>query len=203
MALTQPIRRLSESEYLDLERRAEFKSEFYDGEIFAMSGGSRWHSLIAANITRELGHALKGRPCLVFESNLRVKVEATGLHTYPDVSVICGRQSFVDGEMDTLTNPMVIVEVLSESTEAYDRGKKFEHYRQIPSLREYLLVSQKEPRLEQFIRQESGDWLLHETAGLDATLTLPALEVTLALAEVFANVEFSPAPIRTTPPGRA
>ena len=137
-------------------------------------------------------------PC---NTDLRVKVEATGLFTYPDFSVVRAEPRLLDDEMDTLLNPTLLVEVLSDSTEAYDRGKKFEHYRQIPSLQEYLLVSQKEPRIEQFIRQESGFWLLREAAGLEATLELPSLKITLALAEVFAKVEFTPAAIRLhTPP---
>ena len=125
-------------------------------------------------------------------------MEATGLLTYPDVSVVCGQQRFLDDQEDTLLNPIVIVEVLSDSTEAYDRGKKFAHYRQIPSLREYLLVSQKEPRIEQFIRQPSGEWTLKEAAGLSAEIKLPSLGVVLAHSEVFAKVQFTPARLRTS-----
>ncbi len=188
--------KLSETEYLDVERRATFKSEFFDGEIFAMSGGTRWHSLIPMNIGGELRNQLKGCGCVVYDSNLRVKVVATGLYTYPDVIVACGKQEFVDEVQDTLTTPTVIVEVLSDSTEAYDRGAKFENYRRIPSLKEYLLVSQKAPYIEHFIRQEGEQWLLKETSGLEAKLYLPTLKVTIALAEVFANVEFPPRPLR-------
>src|SRR5688572_12454380 len=125
MALASPAQRLSEAEYLEIERKAEFKSEFYDGEMFAKSRGTRWQSIISLNVGGELRHALKGRGCVVFESNMRVKVEATGLYTYPDVTVACEEQRFVDDEMDTLLNPTLIVEVLSESTEKYDRGEKF------------------------------------------------------------------------------
>jgi Uma2 family endonuclease len=196
MALTKSVERLSEADYLEIERAAEVKSEFYDGEMFAMSGGTRWHSLIAANIIKSAGLLLTGGHCLVFDSNLRVKVEQTGLYTYPDVTVACGEQRFADDEMDTLLNPILLVEVLSDSPEAYDRGKKFEHYRLIPSLREYLLISQREPRIEQFIRQPSGDWLLHEAVGLERSIYLPSIDITLPLREVFANVVFSPLPIR-------
>jgi Uma2 family endonuclease len=200
MSLPSQAPRLSEAEYLQIERRAEFKSEFFDGEMFAMAGGSRAHSLIAANLVRELGNRLKGRPCVVFNSDLRVKVEATGLFTYPDVSAVCGPQRFL--EEDTLLNPSLLAEVLSESTEAYDRGLKFGHYRQIPSLREYLLISQSEPRLEQFVRQDSGHWVLRDAVGLEAELELPSLNITLALAEVFANVQWIPAPLRSATPPR-
>lgn len=173
-----------------------FKSEFFGGEMFPMTGGTSWHSLISMHIGCELGNQLKGCGCVVFDSNLRVKVLATGLYTYPDVTVACGKQELVDDEQDTLTNPTVLFEVLSDSTEAYDRGVKFENYRRIPSLKEYLLVSQKAPYIEHFIRQEGDQWLLKETSGLDARLHLPSLKVTLALAEVFANVEFLPHALR-------
>ena len=116
---------------------------------------------------------------------------------YPDVSVVCGAQRFLDEEEDTLLNPVVIIEVLSDSTEAYDRGKKFENYRQIPSLKEYLLVSQREPRIEQFVRQSSGDWSLKEAASLGAQIQLPALGIVLRLSEIFAKVQFTPARLRT------
>src|SRR5437763_1759978 len=157
MALAQQLSRISEADYLRIERQAEFRSEYFDGEIFAMAGGTRAHSLIGTNIAGELRNQLKATDCVAYNTDLRVKVEATGLLTYPDVSVVCGEQRFLDDEQDVLLNPTVIIEVLSDSTEAYDRGKKFEHYRQIPSCKEYLLVSQKEPRIEQFIRQPNGE----------------------------------------------
>ena len=190
MALADPAQRLSEAEYLELERRAEFKSEFFDGEMFAMSGGSRWQSLISANVGRELGNGLKGRGCVVFESNMRVKVEATGLYAYPDVSVACEEQRFVDDEMDTLLNPTLIVEVLSESTEKYDRGEKFRQYQQIGSLKEYMLVSQHAPRVELFVRQGDRNWMLYQVEGSEGKITSPTLGVTLELAEVYAHVKF-------------
>jgi Uma2 family endonuclease len=200
MSVPSPVHRLTEAEYLEAERQAQFKSEFFDGEVFAMAGGSPRHSLIAGNVLAELRSHLKGRPCVVFNSDLRVKVEATGLLTYPDVSVVCGPQRLF--EDDTLLNPRLVAEVLSESTEAYDRGRKFRHYRQIDSLHEYLLISQAEPRLELFIRQDNGQWLLREAAGLETTLELPCLEIILALAEVFAKVEFAPSPVRLSAPSR-
>jgi len=181
MSVAEPVQSLTEAEYLELERRAESKSEFFCGEMFAMAGGTPVHSQIATNLVRELGNKLKGRPCVVYNSDLRLKVEVTGLITYPDLSVVCGPLQFAAGTDDTVVNPTVVVEVLSDSTEAYDRGRKFENYRQMPSLHEYLLVSQKEPRIEQFVRQENGQWLLREAVGLAATLPLPSLEIQIRL----------------------
>jgi Uma2 family endonuclease len=194
MAVPQTTHRLTEAEYLALERAAATKSEFYDGEMFAMAGGTRRHSTICVNLAAEFANRLREHRCQPFNADLRIKAEATGLYTYPDLSVVCGEDLHVDQEMDTLTNPTLIVEVLSDSTEGYDRGKKFEHYRQIPSLKEYLLVSQTEPRIEQFIRQPGNEWLLREASGLNASLTLPSLEISISLAEVFRNVKFPPEP---------
>jgi Uncharacterized protein conserved in cyanobacteria len=195
MSLPQTSRRLTEAEYLEIERAAEFKSEFYDGEMFAMAGGTQ-HSLIATNLAREFGNRLRDHPSTVYNSSLRIKIEATGLLTYPDLSVICCSLQFAEGTDDTVVNPTVLVAALSNSTEAYDRGRKFEHYRQIPTLQEYLLVSQIEPRIEQFVRQSDGRWLLNEAAGMEKKLELPSLKITIALSEIFAKVNFVPAPIR-------
>jgi Uma2 family endonuclease len=191
MAIAKPTHRLSEAEYLEIERRAEIKSEFLDGEMFAMSGGTRGHSLIASNLIREFSLQLKGRPCIAYTSDLRVKIQAVGLYTYPDLSVVCGDQKFEDERDDILLNPTVIAEVLSDSREAYDRGKKFEMYRQIPSLREYLLVSQRKPQIEQYIRQNNGEWLLRDVQQMTARMELPSLGISISLAEVFDKVEFA------------
>jgi Uma2 family endonuclease len=196
MAVSNTVPRLTEAGYLVIERTAPFKSEFFDGEMFAMAGGSPTHSLIAANLIRELGNKLKGRPCQPFTSDLRLKVEATGLCTYPDVSVVCGPWQLAAGTNDTVINPTVIFEVLSDSTEAYDRGEKFRHYRQMPSLKEYVLVSQRGPRLEQFVRRPNDEWAWRVAEGPAGALTLPSLEITLELTEVFAKVEFVAGPIR-------
>jgi Uma2 family endonuclease len=200
MAVAKSVSRLTEAEYLAVERAAPFKSEFFNGEMFAMAGGSPMHSLIAANLIGELRGKLKGRPCRPFTSDLRVKVEATGLFTYPDVSVVCGSLQFAAGTDDTVVNPTLLIEVLSDSTEAYDRGEKFLHYRQMASLQEYLLVSQRLPRIEQFLRRSNDEWAMRTVEGADATLALPSLEVTLELGEVFAGVAFVPAPIRPRVP---
>lgn len=198
MGLAQKVPRLTPMEYLAIERAARTKSEFYDGEMFAMAGGTATHSLIGTNLAGEFRSLLRGKKCVPYNADLRIQVQSTGLFTYPDLSVICGPLQFTDGE-DTVTNPSVLVEVLSPSTEAYDRGQKFLQYRQIPTLREYLLVNQHEPLLELFIRQEGSIWLLREAAGLDARLEIPSLQIAVSLAEIYANVEFPPQPLRVVP----
>lgn len=193
MGLPQRQPALTPTEYLRKERAAEYRSEYFAGEMFAMAGGSLRQSLIKSNVVGELRAALKGHPCLACDSDLRIKVAATGLYTYPDASVSCEPIEFDDEQRDTVLNPVLLVEVLSPSTEAYDRGKKFEHYRRIPSLREYLLVSQEAPHIEHFLRNDDQTWTLTEVAGLDATLTLPTFGIQLLLREIFDKVDFSPA----------
>ena len=190
---TQPIPRYTPEQYLAMERAAETRHEYFDGEIFAMSGASRSHVLIAGNLAAALLGQLRDRPCNVYPLDMRVRVSPTGLYTYPDVIVVCGDEQFADDHEDTLLNPTVIFEVLSPSTESYDRGKKFRHYRTLDSLREYVLVSQEEPRIEQYVRQPGDEWLLHDAAGLDAELTLRSVDAKLRLADVFNKIEFPPA----------
>jgi Uma2 family endonuclease len=185
--LAQPL--LSSEEYLAFERSAPERHELVHGQVYAMGGASPPHSLIVANLARELSLALKRRPCRVHVNDLRVKVDDTGLYTYPDVVVVCGEARYDDEQRDTLLNPLLLVEVLSPSTEAYDRGAKFAHYRHLPSLTAYLLVAQDQPHLELFVRTEAGAWQLSEASGLAAFLEIPPLEVTLALAEVYDKVE--------------
>ena len=194
MAVANPVHKLTEAEYLELERRAEFRGEFLDGEMFAMAGGSRSHSLIKCNLIVAMRTQLKGCPCWVYDSDMRVKVQESGLYTYPDVSVAYGQEQFEDENDDTLLNPTVIVDVLSDSCEAYDRGKKFELYRQVPSLREYVMVNQHKPLIEQFIRQGSGEWLPRAVAGLESKLTLPSIGITLQTADVYSEIRFAPDP---------
>jgi Uma2 family endonuclease len=181
---------LSPRQYLAIERAAEERSEYLDGEMVAMTGGSRNHGLIVGNLVRELGSQLRDRPCEVYPSDLRVQVSQTGLYTYPDVVVVYGEPRFEDEQLDTLLNPTVILEVLSPTTESYDRGRKFEHYRTLGSLAEYLLVSQAQPRVERFLRHGDGLWLFGDAAGLEAALTLPSIGCELKLAEVYAKVRF-------------
>ncbi|MCY2992291.1 MAG: Uma2 family endonuclease [Planctomycetota bacterium] len=191
MGLPQHTRKLTPAEYLEIERAATYRSECFDGEMFAMAGGSARHSLIKVNLCGEIRARLKGAPCTAYDSDLRILVFATGLYTYPDASVICGRLEFEDERRDSVLNPTLLVEVLSDSTEAYDRGKKFSHYRQIPALREYLLVSQEEPKIERFLRNDDGTWTLTEVSGPDAILPLPSLGVEISLREVYDKVEFT------------
>ena len=148
--------RLTPAEYLAIERAADYKSEFFADEMFAMAGAAPAHVLITSNVTRELGTQLKGRSCRVYPSDLRVKVSETGLYTYPDVVIVCGEQQFDDEHRDTLLNPTLIVEVLSPSTEAYDRGEKFDHYSQLESLQEYVMIAQDRPRVERYVRAVPG-----------------------------------------------
>ena len=171
--------------YLQMERCATTRSEYVNGEIFAMSGASRGHNRLTVSIVSELDLQMKGRTCNVYVNDLWVKVNETGMYTYPDVVVVCGEEQFEDEELDTLLNPTVIIEVLSPSTEAYDRGGKFAHYRQVASLSEYLLVSQETLHVEHYIRQPDGQWLLSYASGGEAVVDLPTIGCRLSLAEVY------------------
>ncbi|WP_437926033.1 Uma2 family endonuclease [Sorangium sp. So ce291] len=190
----QPATRtgLSPEEYLALERASEQKHEYANGEIFAMSGCSREHSLLAGSVQRELGNALLERPCEVHTSDMRVKIPSTGRYVYPDASVVCGDPVFEDAEVDTLMNPNVIVEVLSDSSEAYDRGDKFAQYRSVPSITDYVLVSQKAVRIEHFQRQPDGRWLL-SILGPGAQLALESIGVVIEVDRVYLKVPLAPA----------
>jgi Uma2 family endonuclease len=186
---SQAQKHYTPEEYLALERQAQCKSEYYAGEIFAMAGASRWHNLIVTNVLRELSLQLKGRPCTTYPSDMRVKVSPTGLYTYPDVTVVCGEAQFEDNQQDTLLNPTLIVEVLSESTEAYDRGGKFAHFRKLTSLMEYVLITQTKPHIEHYVRQPDNRWLLSEVDSLPHAIHLPSIDCHLALAEVYDKVD--------------
>src|SRR5580704_10178289 len=187
---SQPSTFLTPAEYLEIERRAERKSEYFQGEMFAMAGASYAHVVIVGNLSHELKLRLKAGPCGVYSSDLRLRVAPNGLYTYPDVMVICGGPQFADDRKDTVVNPVLIVEVLSESTEAYDRGKKFEQYRALPSLREYLLVAQDAPRIEQYTRQPDDRWLLSETSGGDTSIQLASVDCVLPLAGIYDQIEW-------------
>src|SRR5262249_14191303 len=150
-------------------------SEYFAGEIFVMSGASERHNLIVANVVATLHAQFRNRPCKVYPSDMRVKVSATGLYTYPDVVALCGEARFDDDYQDTLLNPTVIVEVLSPSTEAYDRGDKFGHYRKLASLAEYVLISQEKVHIEHYVRQSNNQWLLSEASNTQDTLQLPSI----------------------------
>jgi Uma2 family endonuclease len=182
---------MTEAEYLEFERASEIKHEFFAGEVLAMTGASEAHNLICVNVITMLKNQLRGQPCKIYPSDMRVKVEATGLYTYPDITVVCGDAQFADTELDTLINPLVIIEVLSPSTERYDRGRKFQQYRVLPSLREYVLIAQDHPRIEHYRLQETGTWQLTDAKGLEASLELPSIGCMLALAEVYEQVALS------------
>jgi Uma2 family endonuclease len=179
---------LTPEEYLAIERKSETKNEYFAGEVFAMVGASKRHNLIAANLIRVLGNQLVDRPCNVYPSDMRVKVSATGKYTYSDVVVACEEEEFDDAEKDTLLNPVVIIEILSESTEAYDRGKKFEHYQQTGSLTEYLLVAQEPYRIEQYVRQSNREWRYSEYHHAEDIVRISVISCELTMKEVYAKV---------------
>ena len=189
---SQTKTRFTPEEYLELERKAETKSEYLNGEIFPMPGVSRAHSLIVKNLTIELGTQFMDRPCEQHGPDMRVKIPASGLYTYPDIAALCGEPKFEDRQVDTLLNPQLIIEVLSDSTESYDRGRKFAHYRRIESLMEYVLVSQSECRIEQYLRQDHGKWLYAETTDPNASVELTSVTCRLLLSRVYQKVAFEP-----------
>ncbi len=198
---TAEKRRLTAAEYLAIESTSEIRHEFLDGEMFAMSGGSLWHNLIKDNFARAVANRLSGGTCRVVTSDQRLKVDATGLYTYPDVLVFCGPPVMEDGVHHTLTNASLVAEVLSNSTEKYDRGLKFSHYRRLDTLQEYLLIAQDRFSVEVFQRQDAGSssagsdaWLLSAAAEREAEVRLSSLGITVPLAEIYAGVEFPPEP---------
>jgi Uma2 family endonuclease len=182
----QPKHVVTPQEYLALERQAECKSEYVAGEMFAMAGASRQHNLIVANIIRVLGNQLLEHDCNVYPSDMRVKISRIETYTYPDVAVACGTEEFEDG--DTLLNPVVIIEVLSESTEACDRGKKFAHYQYLESLSEYILVAQEPYRVEQYVRQNDQTWTYRVFHSVDDVVPLETIRCHVALREVYAKI---------------
>ena len=184
-------------EYLALERNAEFKSEYIEGRIVAMTGASEPHVTIAGNVVAELRARLRGGPCRAFVSEMRVQIGEGRRYTYPDVVAVCGERRFIDGVMDTLINPVLIVEVLSPSTEAYDRGEKFQHYRAIETLREYVLVAQDRVSVERFVRHGEF-WMLASFTSLDEEVELTSVGCAVPLREIYENVEF---PSPTSSPG--
>jgi Uma2 family endonuclease len=192
---SQPKTRHTAEEYLALERSSETKHEYFNGEIFGTSGASKQHVLIVTNVVAELWSQLKRGPREVYSTDLRVKVAPTGLYTYPDVIVLCGEPQFSDEQKDTLLNPALIIEVLSESTKDYDRGGKFEQYRTINSFVEYLPIAQDRPHVEHHVRQADGSWLLDETNSLNHTVQLKSVQCSLPLSEIYNKIDFSSNPI--------
>jgi Uma2 family endonuclease len=188
---TQPATRITEEDYLRLERAATYKSEFVNGEIFAMSGGTRRHSRSAANWIAHLTYKLRGENCDVFTSDMRVRTTASGSYVYPDVSVACGATVTNEDDDDILLNPKIIIEVLSPSTADYDRGKKFELYREIPSLQEYVLTHSDAPHVEHFARQADSSWIFREYKGLENSLRLASINCEIGLADIYERILFN------------
>jgi len=185
----QPKRRLTPEEYLEIERQAEYKSEYFNGEMLAFAGASREHNTIVINLILKLAPQLRKRNCEIYSNDMRVKVNATGLYTYPDVVVVCGKPQFEDEEQDILLNPIVIVEVLSPSTEGYDRGTKFEHYRTIDSLSDYLLVAQDKIHVEYYVRQSDRFWLFSEYKSAKDKFQIESIGCEASVEEIYEKVE--------------
>jgi Uma2 family endonuclease len=182
------LKKITEAQYLEEERRAEVKSEFYNGEIFVMAGASRRHNLIVANVIITLGQQLKNKPCRVYPGDMRLRIGKTGLYTYPDVMVVCGQEAFSDETEDTLLNPTVIIEVLSDSTEEYNRGKKFWHYRQLNSLKEYILISQKSQNIEKYFISTNQQWTLAETDEKQTSVVIESIGCVLNIEDVYDKI---------------
>lgn len=187
-------RRYTVEEYLAQERSSQARHEYFQGEIFAMTGASRAHNLIVANLVAHLHPQIRNRDCELYANDMRVRIPETGLYTYPDLVVVCGEPRFEDAELDTLENPTLIVEVLSRTTEDYDRGTKFAHYRTLPSLSEYLVLAQDRVHAEHAVRQQEERWLLSETGDPTATLTLGATGCLLVLSAAYEKVPLEAAP---------
>jgi len=198
---TQPKTFLTPEQYLAIEREAEFKSEYCDGEMFAMAGAGEAHNQLVANLVAGLHSQFRSRPCRVYPSDMRVRVRTTGLYTYPDVVVVCGERRFLDDRRDTLLNPGLLIEVLSSSTEAYDRGRKFENYQSIESLREYLLVASDRIHVDLYTRQPDGRWLLTSASHLEDSLDLQSAGYRLALADLYERIDLPGFQPNTAVPG--
>jgi len=180
----------SEQEYLDMERDADYKSEYYMGEIFAMAGAGHNHNRIVENLSIEIGGFSKGKSCRTFSSDQRIHIPETGLYTYPDLLIVCDKNQYLDDKKDTILNPTIIIEVLSESTEAYDRGQKFHFYRSIPSLQEYVLINSRSFAAEVFRKNEEGLWFLaSEAYQLKDQLELASVGLTLSMEDIYAQTE--------------
>lgn len=187
---------ISPEEYLAIERRATYRSEYLNGEMFAMAGASRQHNRISSNLVSAIDQHIKNRDCNVYASDMKVHVPSTGYFTYPDIVITCGKEEFIDAYSDVLVNPLVVMEILSDSTAAFDRGKKFEQYRELTSFVEYLLVEQRIPRVEQYILRDSQEWIYRDIRGDDDQIvTIQAIECSLAFRDIYHKVDLSPRPL--------
>ena len=189
MQITQQ-RYYSAEEYLKLEETAEFRSEYRDGEILPMTGGTPNHNQIALNFSAVIKAALRGQPYRVFMADLRLWIPQRKIYTYPDVMIASRPIELLEGRKDTITNPAIVAEVLSKSTESYDRGKKFEHYRTLPTFQEYILIDQYRIHVEQFSKTESGKWLFSEYDGEAAVLSLTSVQFQILLPDIYEDIEF-------------
>ncbi len=189
---TLPKHHLTAEEYLAIERKAQFKSEYCNGEMFAMAGATENHVLLATNLGSELRDKLRAGPCRVYAADMRVAVSPSGRYVYPDVTVVCSKPLFLDDTLDTLVNPALICEVLSPTTRDYDRGDKFASYRTIPSFREYLTVDSNEVHIEQHVRMDGGAWLLTDHRSLSDVIQLH-VGIALRVADIYEKVYSSPA----------
>lgn len=196
----EPFRRISPEDYLAMEEVSETRNELIDGVVVAMSGNSYPHVLIVGNLILELNGRLRGKPCRMSSNELRVKVELTGSYFYPDLVGVCGTPLFDRQSQVTLLNPILLIEVLSPSTEAYDRGQKFLHYQQIQTLQQYALVSQEEPRVEIYSRGESSAWTYKMVSGLDAAASLASIDCSVPLADIYRDVRFEERKASATEP---
>ena len=184
---------ITEEEYLKIERAAERPIEYYRGEMYPIEAATGRHAIISANLGRLIGNALVKRPCTVFAAGAKVKVSSSGLYACPDWLVVCGQTLYSDKYKDSILNPVLLVEVLSPTTEDHDRGFKFVHYTKIDSAQEYVLAAQSAPRVGVFRRQPNrADWLWTEVEGLGSKLVLSSLEIEIPLAEIYDKVEFEP-----------
>jgi Uma2 family endonuclease len=188
---TAPKTLLTPEQYLEIERAAEFKSEYYGGEMFAMAGAAEAHNLIVTNAVGELRQQFRARPCRVYSNDMRVRASATNLYMYPDVVAVCGDPRFLDERRDTLLNPVLLIEVLSPSTEAYDRGRKFDHYKTIDSLRDYLLIATDRIHADLYTRQPDGRWLITSANGREDLLTLDSVDARLLMSDLYEKVELA------------
>jgi Uma2 family endonuclease len=184
-------RRFTPQEYLTIERASSFRSEYLHGEIYAMAGASPAHTTIVNNLMGEVYARLKGTPCQGMALDMKVTLGNEALFAYPDFLIVCGEAQFLDAEQDVLTNPVVLIEVLSPSTEKYDRTTKFDLYKNIPTLREYVLIAQDAPCVERFVRGENGEWEQRLVTGLEGSFTLESVSITLALRDLYDRLTFS------------
>jgi Uma2 family endonuclease len=176
---------MTPEQYLKIERKAGFKSEYYAGEMFAMAGAMIAHNIISSNAISLLGEQCRRRPCQVLGSDMRIKVSQTGLYTYPDVVALCGKPQLEDDHVDTLLNPDLIIEVLSPTTEAYDRGRKFEHYRTIPSLAQYVLIASDRISVDIYSRDQEGRWILTSASKPEDVVQLGSVECSMRIAYLY------------------